>query len=300
MSAYSIFAKSTSKSKSSINRALIVPTLICLLASASAAALEWDRLWLNDDQRGTREMEREQYASAAETFDDPRWKAAALYRSGEYQSAAEAWERLDDTEAHYNRGNALARSGDLQAAIAAYETVLKRNPDHADARHNLELLQKMMKDSDQSDSSEQEQQQEQQEQQNEGNDNKQESKQQQSQQDQSSGQQNEQQSGQSPQSPPQDQSEQMNQQQNREQQSAGTPDEKQQQSDSSNRKESEQQDQVSEPEDGIPDTEIPERQAAMEQWLRRIPDDPGGLLRRKFLYQYGTRHRRKEQVEQPW
>jgi len=31
-----------------------------------------------------------------------------------------------------------------------------------------------------------------------------------------------------------------------------------------------------------------ERQAA-EQWLRRIPDDPGGLLRRKFLYQYRQR-----------
>jgi Ca-activated chloride channel family protein len=24
----------------------------------------------------------------------------------------------------------------------------------------------------------------------------------------------------------------------------------------------------------------------MEQWLRRIPDDPGGLLRRKFRHQY--------------
>ena len=29
-----------------------------------------------------------------------------------------------------------------------------------------------------------------------------------------------------------------------------------------------------------------EEQQAMEQWLRRIPDDPGGLLRRKFRYQY--------------
>jgi Ca-activated chloride channel family protein len=29
-----------------------------------------------------------------------------------------------------------------------------------------------------------------------------------------------------------------------------------------------------------------EEQVAAEQWLRRIPDDPGGLLRRKFLYQY--------------
>jgi Ca-activated chloride channel family protein len=29
-----------------------------------------------------------------------------------------------------------------------------------------------------------------------------------------------------------------------------------------------------------------EAQQAMEQWLRRIPNDPGGLLRRKFRYQY--------------
>jgi Ca-activated chloride channel family protein len=27
----------------------------------------------------------------------------------------------------------------------------------------------------------------------------------------------------------------------------------------------------------------------MEQWLRRIPDDPGGLLRRKFRSQHERR-----------
>ena len=32
-----------------------------------------------------------------------------------------------------------------------------------------------------------------------------------------------------------------------------------------------------------------EEQQAAAQWLRRIPDDPGGLLRRKFLYQYQQR-----------
>ena len=29
-----------------------------------------------------------------------------------------------------------------------------------------------------------------------------------------------------------------------------------------------------------------EQQQAMEQWLRRIPNDPGALLRNKFRYQY--------------
>ena len=32
-----------------------------------------------------------------------------------------------------------------------------------------------------------------------------------------------------------------------------------------------------------------EERLAAEQWLRRIPDDPGGLLRRKFQYQYQQR-----------
>jgi Ca-activated chloride channel family protein len=34
------------------------------------------------------------------------------------------------------------------------------------------------------------------------------------------------------------------------------------------------------------------KQQALEQWLRRIPDDPGGLLRRKFRYQYQRRQDR--------
>ncbi|MEO8937238.1 MAG: VWA domain-containing protein [Burkholderiaceae bacterium] len=36
-----------------------------------------------------------------------------------------------------------------------------------------------------------------------------------------------------------------------------------------------------------------EERLAAEQWLRRIPDDPGGLLRRKFLYQY-RQHRQQD------
>ncbi|MCF0019939.1 hypothetical protein LZ631_09870 [Pseudomonas stutzeri] len=38
--------------------------------------------------------------------------------------------------------------------------------------------------------------------------------------------------------------------------------------------------------EGLPDLE---RQQATEQWLRQIPDDPGELLRRKFLYEQRKR-----------
>jgi Ca-activated chloride channel family protein len=32
-----------------------------------------------------------------------------------------------------------------------------------------------------------------------------------------------------------------------------------------------------------------QEQQAMEQWIRGIPDDPSGLLRRKFNYEYQVR-----------
>lgn len=41
--------------------------------------------------------------------------------------------------AHYNRGSALLASDDPAAAVEAYEQALRRNPDHLDAKHNLEV-----------------------------------------------------------------------------------------------------------------------------------------------------------------
>ena len=46
--------------------------------------------------------------------------------------------RLAST-AHYNRGNALLDTQDLSGAIEAYEQALRRNPEHLDAKHNLEV-----------------------------------------------------------------------------------------------------------------------------------------------------------------
>jgi Ca-activated chloride channel family protein len=43
-----------------------------------------------------------------------------------------------------------------------------------------------------------------------------------------------------------------------------------------------------------------ESQLAIEQWLRRIPDDPGGLLRRKFYYQYQQPSRAHSEELEPW
>jgi Ca-activated chloride channel family protein len=53
--------------------------------------------------------------------------------------------------------------------------------------------------------------------------------------------------------------------------------------------------------DAQADTASYEQQQADERWLRRIPDDPGGLLRRKFLYQYSQRgEQQKDAARQAW
>jgi Ca-activated chloride channel family protein len=37
-----------------------------------------------------------------------------------------------------------------------------------------------------------------------------------------------------------------------------------------------------------------EQQLAQQQWLRSIPDDPGGLLRRKFLVEHLLRQQKSQ------
>lgn len=55
--------------------------------------------------------------------------------------------------------------------------------------------------------------------------------------------------------------------------------------------------QVSEGEAAEPKTE---QELALEHWLRRVPDDPGGLLRNKFYLESLRRGREREQQEKTW
>ncbi|MEO0997541.1 MAG: VWA domain-containing protein [Pseudomonadota bacterium] len=102
-------------------------------------AADW---FLTPDQQGAQALDDGDAAAAAELFDDPEWRAAALYRAQRYGESAAALADIDAVEAHYNRGNALARSGDFDAAIAAYEAALALAPEHADARYNKALLER--------------------------------------------------------------------------------------------------------------------------------------------------------------
>ncbi len=111
-----------------------------------AQALGWNDLWLRGDQQGAREMSAGQAAQAADSFRDPAWHAAALYRAGKYQQAADAFGRIEGAEAQYNRGNALAHMGKPREALAAYDQALQLNPKMEDARHNKDLLEKWLEE----------------------------------------------------------------------------------------------------------------------------------------------------------
>ena len=236
----------------------------------SAYAWELKDLWINKDTQGTTAFEEENYAEAATLFEDDAWRAAANYRTGNFENAVADLNLLEDAESHYNRGNALARLNRFPEAISAYGEVLAMAPDHEDAQYNKELLEKLME--------EQQQEQQQQQQNSEGDNQEQEQQEGDEQQDQQQQQNQDQQTEQS------DQDQQQEQEQNQDQQ----------ESDQDSESEPQEQE-MPEPQEGEePDSE---EEQAMQQWLRRIPDDPGELLRRKFQYQ--AARRRFEEIQNP-
>ncbi|HKY90411.1 MAG TPA: tetratricopeptide repeat protein [Nevskiaceae bacterium] len=121
---------------------------LALLASACAIApahaFDAASLWRTDDQRGDALLSKGDAAAAAKTYRDPRRRAYARAQAGDHAAAARDLAPLDDADAHYNRGNALARAGDLKGALAAYDRALAHDPDDADTRHNRDLVAKAL------------------------------------------------------------------------------------------------------------------------------------------------------------
>jgi Ca-activated chloride channel family protein len=97
------------------------------------------------DYSAWRMLEAGRPAAAAERFADRRWRAAAHYRAGNFEQAASLLAGQEDADSYYNRGNALARQGQLTEALDAYDAALKLHADDADTRHNRDLVQRLIK-----------------------------------------------------------------------------------------------------------------------------------------------------------
>ena len=241
-----------------------------LLASCSISAFSWDDLWLRSDQQGEKAMNAGDAKKAASLFKSKKWQGIANYRAGNYQKALDDFTKDKSSHGDYNQGNALAQMGKYQEALDAYNKALAKAPGMADAKHNKAIVEKMLKqqsnkknNKNQSDKSKQKKQ------------NKNKNKQQQNSTSNDSQKQNSQQ-----------QQQQQQQQQNNTQQKKDNKTSPQKMNKENKPSQSTQS--------------VNEQKQATEQWLRGIPDNPGGLLQQKFLRDHQNYQALQQQGQQPW
>ena len=100
---------------------VLVFVLALLPLTEPAQAAIWDDLWLNKNQQAQRLLESGEAAAAAELFEDGEWQAVSRYKAGDYDSSAAQFAERGDERSLYNLGNALAKKGEFESAIDAYE-----------------------------------------------------------------------------------------------------------------------------------------------------------------------------------
>ena len=265
--------------------------LLAVGVAPRAEAGFWQDLWRTREQQAAALLEQGDAERAAQLFDDPDWQASAAYQAGNYADAAQTFAARRDVDGLYNAGTALARAGEFDAAIETLQAALQIDPEHADARFNLDLLQSMQNDdssqSNQGDSDEQSSQQ----QSGDGNGDQSQSADSAGAGEGSDG--ND--AGRNAQADDAEQEaiEALQRDMRAAEEAGGEA----------------QQNASPEPVAMMSEAqrEAAEQQQALENWLRQVEDDPGGLLRRKFRYQYQRRQTDQDGVRlwpddrsEPW
>lgn len=130
-----------------MRRIVLLMSLLTIVGTAHAVS--WTDLWLTPEQQAQRLLASGKAADAAHKFKDMRRRAYAEIEAGQYAEAAQLLENFRDPQSQYNRGNALARAGHLENAIAAYDIAIKQTTAESalgrDARHNRELVAEQLK-----------------------------------------------------------------------------------------------------------------------------------------------------------
>lgn len=263
----------------------LLPLFLLAGAPRPAQALEWSALWQRPDQRAWQALQQERYAEARAAAESPALRGAAAYREGDYAAAAEAFSAAPDAAALYNRGTALAQQGKLEEALAALDAAVAAAPAFEDAQHNRDVVRQAIaqkqKQEEQSQSSPSEGDQGEQ-----SNEDPQQGEQEGESQD----------APEDPAGKPGDeQGQEAASEQGGKEDDAAANDERQAGEDQREAmeqalKEAEAAQENAEGKAAPPlDPAEAEKQQAADQWLRRIPDDPGGLLRRKFALEHRRR-----------
>jgi len=249
---------------------VLVLCLVLPIRPAQAAGIDW---WQRADQR-----QHEQLSDGAKA-----------YRGGDFAAAEQIFKAQSGAQAQYNLGNALAKQGRYDEAIAAYDRALRQSPGMEDAIANRAAVE----------AARTRQQSGQQDKRGQGN-SKDASRQGQA----DPGDKQQGQSGppQYGQSPPQGQTQGEQDKPSQDPPPAASDAEAQKAADEA-QKQRMQQAMAQQGKDGQDKADQQRREQAMaaetpqqreqrqavEAWLRRVPDDPGGLLRAKFEREYQRR-----------
>ncbi len=118
--------------------------VMLVIPDEQAMAFSMDDLWQRPDQQAHKALLDGKLERAIELSRDPLRKGTAEFRKGDYEAAVKDFSAADSAEAAYNKGNALAKLGKLQDAIDAYEQALKVKPQMEDARFNKEAVEKLL------------------------------------------------------------------------------------------------------------------------------------------------------------
>ena len=252
---------------------LLMLVVAVLPVPETARAALWDDLWQTKDQQAQQQLQDGNAGDAAALFENPEWQAVAQYEAGAFAESAARFAEQDDTRNLYNLGNSLARQGELESAIGAYEEVLEIEPDNTDAEYNRDLLKQLLEQQAQ-----QEQEGENQESSNQSGDQNQQSE------DESSSDSEDSDNSSQANSDSSEQDASQRDQEMSEEDLQALQEELQRAAEEAEQGDQETQQLTQEELEAL--RRAQEQHQAMEQWLRRIPNDPGGLLRRKFRYQY--------------
>ena len=303
--------------------------LVLWLCVSNQVSADWQDWWRTPEQQARAAFDEGDNEQLIRLAPDAAWQGVAEHESADYESAAETFDKVvtqqdlagntqEATRALYNRAVSEVRLGEYQKAVESFDQVLERNPEFADAQFNREIARQLVQQQeqqqspsqpqagDESDDDNDSESQDSSEQQNSSSDDEQSQSGEQQQSDsqasegseqaESGGEQGGEQGDDSETSEAQSEAE-----QSRDQQAArdALDAEAQQGADDEN-----QSDQ-----DGFPNAAqnaeqreepLTESEQATEQWLRRIPDDPAGLLRRKLEQSHRIEYPEVRNAQEPW
>ena len=124
---------------------LMLLPLALLAPVPPAQAMEWIDLWKRPDQQAAEALAAGDTERAQAAASDPQWRGSAAYRAGDYAAATRAFASASGAQALYNQGNALAREGRYEEAIDAYSRALEIDPGLEDAAANKQAVEDWLK-----------------------------------------------------------------------------------------------------------------------------------------------------------